>query len=240
MLPGPTILSTGGIRLGAIGQRCHGLRTTDGKDPIDAGDAGGGQHHLVDLATRGRHHHDQFAAPRRPWPGWHSSAPTTDRPPCRRAHRARRDPAASPADPAMCRRPRGIAPSLMLCRSRIGPHALRPPPAPCAARPGWRPGLPQAARGDLQRRGLRGASGRNVRCSPVTPHRHAHAPSMTPSRSAARSSSGDGVPGQQIIQIGAAKSQSAVLSRRMSAIVWRLSIDVRITALSALVPLVCL
>ncbi|MCY1526775.1 hypothetical protein D9M68_618150 [compost metagenome] len=46
--------------LGAVGQRGHGLGAADGEDAVDTGDAGGGEDDLVDLATRGRHHHDHF------------------------------------------------------------------------------------------------------------------------------------------------------------------------------------
>ncbi len=46
--------------LGTVGQRSHGLGAADGEDPIDSGDAGSGQHQLVDLTARGRHHHDHL------------------------------------------------------------------------------------------------------------------------------------------------------------------------------------
>ncbi|MNF45084.1 hypothetical protein D3C84_262090 [compost metagenome] len=46
--------------LGAVGQRGHGLGAADGEHPVDPGDAGGGQHQLVDFAARGRHHHHHF------------------------------------------------------------------------------------------------------------------------------------------------------------------------------------
>lgn len=48
---------------GAVGQRGHGLCPADGEDTVDAGDAGGGEDDLVDLAARGRYDHDHFGHP---------------------------------------------------------------------------------------------------------------------------------------------------------------------------------
>jgi hypothetical protein len=47
-------------RRGAVGQRADCLRAADGDHARDAGDRGGGQHHLVLHAVRGRHHHDDL------------------------------------------------------------------------------------------------------------------------------------------------------------------------------------
>ena len=47
--------------LRAVGQRSDGLRTTKGEHAIDADQACGSQHQRILLATRRRHHHDQFA-----------------------------------------------------------------------------------------------------------------------------------------------------------------------------------
>ena len=87
-------------RLGAIGERGHRLRAADAIDLVDAGELGRRQHQRRELAVRRRHHHDQRARSRRPWPAPRSSAPRTDRPRCRPAHRGRPLRSRSSASPA--------------------------------------------------------------------------------------------------------------------------------------------
>ena len=53
-------LVDGRHRVRPVGQRRNGLRAPDGKDLVDAGHVRGGEHELVQLAARRRHHHDQL------------------------------------------------------------------------------------------------------------------------------------------------------------------------------------
>ena len=46
--------------LGTVGQCGYGLCATDAEHAVNAGHAGSGQYQLVQLATRGRHHHHDF------------------------------------------------------------------------------------------------------------------------------------------------------------------------------------
>ena len=56
---GPDDLGDRLDRLGAVGERGHGLRAADAIDLVDAGELGRRQHQRGELAVRRRHHHDQ-------------------------------------------------------------------------------------------------------------------------------------------------------------------------------------
>ena len=49
-----------GDGLRAVRQRRHRLRAADGKDAVHTAQVGGGEHHLVQLPVRRRHHHDNL------------------------------------------------------------------------------------------------------------------------------------------------------------------------------------
>ena len=88
-IAGPDDLGHRLDRLGAVGERGHRLRAADAIDLVDAGELGRRQYQGRKLAVRRRHHHHQPRRSRRPWPARRSSAPTTDRPRCRPARKAR-------------------------------------------------------------------------------------------------------------------------------------------------------
>ena len=97
---GPDDLGDRRNGLGAVGERGHRLRAADAIDLVDAGELGRRQHQGRELAVRRRHHHHQPRARRRPWPALRSSAPTTDRPRCRPARKARPPRSRSSANPS--------------------------------------------------------------------------------------------------------------------------------------------
>ena len=83
--------------LRSIGERADRLRAADAEHPVHSRQRGSGKYHFVNVAIGRWRHHDELAHARPPWRGSHSSAPRTDRPPCRPARRGRPDRAASPA-----------------------------------------------------------------------------------------------------------------------------------------------
>ena len=91
---------------GAVGQRRHRLRAADAVDFGHPGAARRGQHQRVQHAVRASARTWRCAPPRRRGPEWRSSAPRTDRPPCRPARTARPRPAAVQRMPSV--RPVGV------------------------------------------------------------------------------------------------------------------------------------
>ena len=77
-LPGPAITSTGGDRLGAVGEREDRLGAAHRVDLVDPAERGGGEHQRVQLARRGRAaRRARPARPRRPGPGSRTSGRST-------------------------------------------------------------------------------------------------------------------------------------------------------------------
>ena len=116
--------------------------------------------------------------PSRPPPGreWHSSAPTTDRPPCHPARRAPPDPAAARAAPAGCHRPRCTSRTTSADARDSGGCARPPAPAPDAQEPAARRAPPAARPATTAAPPPRGPpAGRSAGCSPSAPRRHAPA-----------------------------------------------------------------